>query len=207
MYTAYLADTPNGRKIAIALEKLELPYRVQSVDLGAGEQHTPAFLRLNPNGKIPVLVNDHDGSTLFESNAILFHLATRHDGLIPADTAGRDTVLQWLFLQAASIGPMLGQLWWFRHASPTPNEQALARYTKEARRLYDVIERRLAVTPFVAGDAYTVADIACWTWLVTHDELGLDIGAWPAVAAWLDKVGARPAVRRGLVRTAEPAHV
>lgn len=207
MYTAYLADTPNGRKIPIALEELELPYRVQHVDLGAGEQHTPAFERLNPNGKIPVLVNGDDGAALFESNAILFHLATRHGRLIPADGAGRDTVLQWLFLQAASIGPMLGQLWWFRHASPTPNEQALARYTKEAQRLYGVIERRLTQAPFIAGDTCTVADIACWTWLVTHDELGLDIASWPKVAAWLDKVGARPAVRRGLARMAEAAHV
>ncbi|AVR94640.1 glutathione S-transferase family protein [Pseudoduganella armeniaca] len=207
MYTAYLADTPNGRKISIALEELGLPYRVQHVDLGAGEQHTPAFERLNPNGKIPVLVNEDDGTPLFESNAILFHLATHSGRLIPADGNGRDTVLQWLFLQAASIGPMLGQLWWFRHAAPAPNEQALARYTKEARRLYGVIERRLAATPYIAGDTYTVADIACWTWLVTHEELGLDIGAWPALAAWLDKVGARPALQRGLARTAEPAHV
>jgi GST-like protein len=102
---------------------------------------------------------------------------------------------------------MLGQLWWFRHASPTPNEQALARYSKEAQRLYGVIERRLAETPFIAGDRYTVADIACWPWLVTHGELGLDIAAWPAVAAWLDKIAVRPAVQRGLARTREPAHV
>jgi GST-like protein len=153
-----------------------------------------------------VLVND-DGTTLFESNAILFHLATSNGRLIPADGKGRDTVLQWLCLQAASIGPMLGQLWWFRHASPTPNEQALARYSKEAQRLYGVIERRLAETPFIAGDRYTVADIACWPWLVTHGELGLDIAAWPAVAAWLDKIAVRPAVQRGLARTREPAHV
>lgn len=207
MYIAYLADTPNGRKIPIALEELALDYRVQPVDLAADEQHTPAFERMSPNGKIPVLVDDASGATLFESNAILFHLATSTGRLIPEDAAGRATVLQWLFLQAASIGPMLGQLWWFRHASPEPNAQALARYTKEARRLYGVIERRLAATPYIAGERYTVADIACWTWLMTHDELGLDIGTWPAVAAWLDKVAARPAVQRGLARSAEPAHV
>lgn len=198
MYTAYLADTPNGRKIPIALEELALDYRIRKVDLNAGEQKSPDFERLNPNGKIPVLVDENSGASLFESCAILFHLASATGKLIPADAQGRDAVLQWLFLQAASVGPMLGQLWWFRHAAPAPNAAALERYTRETKRLYGVIDRRLAASRHIAADAYTVADIACYPWLVTYDELGIDIGAYPAVGDWLRRIGDRPAVRRGL---------
>lgn len=198
MYTAYIADTPNGRKIPIALEELALDYRMHRVDLNAGEQKSPDFERLNPNGKIPVLVDEDSGTSLFESCAILFHLASATGRLIPADGHGRDVVLQWLFLQAASVGPMLGQLWWFRHAAPAPNAAALDRYTRETQRLYGVIERRLAISRHIAADEYTVADIAFYPWLVTYDELGIDIGEYRAVADWLRRIGARPAVQRGL---------
>ncbi len=211
MYTAYLADTPNGRKIPIALEELGLPYRIRAVDLAAGEQHAPAFMHLNPNGKIPVLVDEASGRALFESGAILFHLAEATGRLMPTDPAGRElgreTVLQWLFLQAASVGPMLGQLWWFRHAAPEQDALALARYTRETQRLYGVIERRLAQSRHIAGDAYTVADIAFYPWLVTFEELGIDIGEYPHVQAWLQRLGEREAVRRGLRKTAEATRV
>jgi GSH-dependent disulfide-bond oxidoreductase len=143
MYIAHVADTPNGRKLLIALEELELDYRVRHVDLGAGEQFAPAFERLSPNHKIPVLQDEASGTSLSESGAILYQLAVDQGRLIPDDPPGRSLVLQWLFLQAASIGPMLGQLWWFRHAAGAPNPQALERYSRETRRLYGLIERRL----------------------------------------------------------------
>jgi GST-like protein len=192
MYTAYVADTPNGRKLIIALEELGLDYRVRHVDLGAGEQFAPEFLQISPNNKIPALVDERTGRSLFESCAILHHLG-RATGKLIAD---EDVILQWLFLQAASVGPMLGQLWWFRHAAPDRNAMALDRYTRETQRLYGVIERRLAVSDHIAGDDYTVADIAFYPWLATYDELGIDMTGFPHVSAWLRRIAERPAVAR-----------
>jgi GST-like protein len=196
MYTAYVADTPNGRKLIIALEELGLDYRVRHVDLGAGEQFAPAFLKISPNNKIPALVDDHTGQSLFESCAILYHLG-RATGRLIAD---EDAVLQWLFLQAASVGPMLGQLWWFRHAAPERNAMALDRYTRETQRLYGVIERRLAVSAWIAGDAYTMADISFYPWLATYDELGIAPRDYPHVDAWLRRIDERPAVARARIK-------
>jgi len=192
MITAYVADTPNGRKLIIALEELGLDYQVRHVDLGAGEQFAPEFLTISPNNKIPALVDARTGQSLFESCAILFHLGQATGKLIPDS----DVVLQWLFLQAASVGPMLGQLWWFRHAAPERNAMALDRYTRETQRLYGVIERRLAVSAWIAADEYTMADIAFYPWLATYDELGIDIRAYPHVDAWLRRIAERPAVAR-----------
>jgi GST-like protein len=192
MYTAFVADTPNGRKLIIALEELGLDYQVRHVDLGAGEQFAPEFLKISPNNKIPALVDERTGQSLFESCAILVHLGRATGKLIPED----DVVLPWLFLQAASVGPMLGQLWWFRHAAPERNAMALERYTRETRRLYGVIERRLAVSTCIAADEYTVADIAFYPWLATYDELGIDMTDYPHVAAWLRRIAERPAVAR-----------
>lgn len=196
MYTAHVAATPNGRKVVIALEELGLDYRIRHVDLAAGEQFDPAFERYSPNNKIPVLVDERTGRSLFESCAILYHLALATGRLVPDDAPGRETVLQWLFLQAASAGPMLGQLWWFRHGAPAPNAPALERYTRESERIYRLVERRLGALAHIASDAYTVADIAFYPWLASHDELGIDIRAYPRVQGWLEAVGARPAVGR-----------
>ncbi|MCS0628345.1 glutathione binding-like protein [Telluria mixta] len=196
MYTAYVADTPNGRKLIIALEEFGLDYRVRHVDLGAGEQFAPEFLQISPNNKIPALVDERTGQGLFESCAILVHLGRATGKLLPDD----DIVLPWLFLQAASVGPMLGQLWWFRHAAPERNQMALDRYTRETQRLYGVIERRLAVSTHVAGDEYTVADIAFYPWLATYDELGIDMTGYPHVAAWLRRIAGRPAVERARIK-------
>jgi GST-like protein len=196
MYTAYVADTPNGRKLIIALEELGLDYRVRHVDLGAGEQFAPAFLKISPNNKIPALVDDHTGQGMFESCAILAHLGRATGRLIPDE----DVVLQWLFLQAASVGPMLGQRWWFRHAAPERNAMALDRYTRETQRLYGVIERRLAVSAWIAGDAYTMADIAFYPWLATYDELGIAPRDYPHVDAWLRRIDERPAVARARIK-------
>ena len=196
MYTAYVADTPNGRKLIIALEELGLDYRVRHVDLGAGEQFAPEFLQISPNNKIPALVDDRTGQSLFESCAILYHLGQATGKLVPDG----DAVLQWLFLQAASVGPMLGQLWWFRHAAPERNEMALERYTRETQRLYGVIERRLAVSRHIAADAYSMADIAFYPWLATYDELGIDARDYPHVDAWLRRIAERPAVEQARLR-------
>ena len=200
MYTAYVADTPNGRKLIIALEELGLDYHVRHVDLGAGEQFAPEFLRISPNNKIPALVDERTGQGLFESCAILVHLG-RATGKLIAD---EDAVLQWLFLQAASVGPMLGQLWWFRHAAPERNQMALDRYTRETQRLYGVIERRLAVSTYIAADEYTMADIAFYPWLATYDELGIDTRDYPHVEAWLRRIAERPAVARAQRKMRKP---
>ena len=200
MHTAYVADTPNGRKLIIALEELGLDYHVRHVDLGAGEQFAPEFLRISPNNKIPALVDERTGQGLFESCAILVHLG-RATGKLIAD---EDAVLQWLFLQAASVGPMLGQLWWFRHAAPERNQMALDRYTRETQRLYGVIERRLAVSTYIAADEYTMADIAFYPWLATYDELGIDTRDYPHVEAWLRRIAERPAVARAQRKMRKP---
>lgn len=196
MYTAHIADTPNGKKVIIALEELGLDYQVRHVDLGAGEQFAPEFLKISPNNKIPALVDERTGQSLFESCAILFHLALATGKLVPGGAQERDVVLQWLFMQAASAGPMLGQLWWFRHGAPERNEMALERYARETKRIYGVIERRLAASRYIGADEYTVADIAFYPWLASHDELGVDTRAYPHVEAWLRSIADRPAVVR-----------
>jgi GST-like protein len=192
MIEVYSWATPNGHKVHVMLEECGLEYRAIPVNIGAGEQFAPEFLQISPNNKIPVLVDELTGQSLFESCAILYHLG-RATGKLIAD---EDVVLQWLFLQAASVGPMLGQLWWFRHAAPERNAMALDRYTRETQRLYGVVERRLAVSAWIAGDAYTIADIAFYPWLATYDELGIAPRDYPHVDAWLRRIAERPAVAR-----------
>ncbi|MRV75396.1 glutathione S-transferase [Duganella sp. FT92W] len=202
MLTLYTADTPNGHKATIALQELELAHDVKLVDLNAGEQHHETFAAMSPNHKIPLLVDD--GRAIFESGAILIHLADKAGRLLPADGAARSEVLQWLFMQVGSVGPMLGQLWWFRHMgkeSGNHNEQALQRYGREVRRLYGVYDQRLAAHEWLAGGAYSIADIATWPWLASHHELGIDMADYPQVANWLARIGARDAVRRGVAQT------
>ncbi|CAN7609078.1 glutathione binding-like protein [Pseudoduganella sp. LjRoot289] len=200
MMTLYTANTPNGQKITIAMEELELMHELRLLDLNAGEQHQPDYVAMSPNHKIPLLVDD--GQAIFESGAILVHLADQAGRLLPKEGAARSAVLQWLFLQMASVGPMLGQLWWFRHAAGAGprNEQALERYGREVRRLYGVFELRLAASACLAGSDYSIADIATYPWLASHHELGLDMAEFPAVAAWLARIAARPATVRGMAR-------
>jgi GST-like protein len=203
MLTLYTANTPNGQKATIALQELGLEHELRHVNLNAGEQHRPPFSEMSPNHKIPLLVDD--GEPIFESGAILIHLADRAGRLLPASGAGRSEVLQWLFLQVASIGPMLGQLWHFRHAGSAPNEGALERYGREVRRLYGVYEERLAGREWLAGAAYSIADIAAFPWLRAYGELGIPISDYPAVMAWIARIEERPAVQRGLVDAVPPA--
>lgn len=201
----YTADTPNGQKIPIALEELGLDYTLTHVDLNKGEQKAPVFVALNPNGKIPVLVDRANDVTLFESGVILTYLADQHPSLGGEGQAERLRVQQWLSFQIASVGPMLGQLWWFRHASQTANAQALDRYRQESLRLYGVVSSQLADRGYIAGDRYTIADIALFTWLRTYEELDLDITGFKAVRTWLQKIEQRPAVKRGLAKSRQQA--
>jgi len=200
MLTLYTADTPNGQKITIALEELGLPHRVHHVNLSAGEQHQPPFSAMSPNHKIPLLVDET--TPIFESGAILIHLADKTGKLLPASGEARSVVLQWLFLQVGSIGPMLGQLWFFRHSAGAgkgkPNEQALERYGRETLRLLGVFEERLRDKAYLAGDEFTIADIASFPWIRSHHELGITLSDYPAVADWVARIEARPAVQRGL---------
>jgi len=201
MLELYSWTTPNGDKLHIMLEEIGLPYRAIPVNIGAGEQHTPAFRAINPNGKIPALVDpqgpEGEPVTVFESGAILVYLAEKSGQLLPQDTQGRFRVLQWLMFQMSAVGPMMGQLFHFRNAS----EQlpyAIDRFTGEVKRLFAVVEQQLAdAGPFLAGE-YSIADVASYPWMRNHKALGLDIADYPKVRGWLDAIAARPAVQRGL---------
>ncbi|CAB3969400.1 MULTISPECIES: glutathione binding-like protein [Burkholderia] len=203
--TFYTANTPNGHKVAIYLEEAGLAYDRVHVNLSAGEQRSPAFLAINPNGKIPAIVDHDAGLTVFESGAILSYLAAKTGVLHPDTLAERTAVQQWLHFQIGGIGPMLGQLWWFLHASKTVNAQALERYRNEARRLYGVVNGRLAESAYLASPRYSIADIAAFPWLRTAPELDLDLADYPHVERWLAGIEARQAVQRGLIACRAPA--
>lgn len=196
--TLYTADTPNGQKICIFLREAGLDHEQITLDLSSGDQRAPAFLTLNPNGKIPVLIDHETGMTLAESGAILTYLASRHGCFWSTDAHEQAVINQWLYFQVGSIGPMLGQLWWFRHGSKTGNTEALQRYTKETHRLYGVVDRQLEAHPYLAGDRYTIADIAAFPWLRTYHELDIDPAPYPNVRRWLDQIETRNAVRDAL---------
>lgn len=192
--------TPNGTKVAIALEEMDLPYRVILVDIGRGHQFVEGFLAINPNGKIPALV-DHapaDGGapiSVFESGAILEYLADKSGRFLPAAARARAEVLQWLHWQTSGVGPMLGQHIHFTQYAAEPVPYAQRRYQHEATRLYGVLERRLAGSEFLAGE-YSIADMATWPWIVSWRKHGVEIADYPATGRWLDAIAARPAVAR-----------
>jgi glutathione S-transferase len=198
----HTASTPNGHKVSVALEELALPYRVHAVDLAAGQQKSEAFARLNPNGRIPVIV-DHDpvggGSafTVFESGAILLYLAEKTGRLMPADARGRSLVTQWLMFQMAGVGPMMGQANVFLRYLPEKIPLAIERYQNESRRLIEVLDRRLGEAEWLAGD-YSIADIANWCWVRTYRWSGVDIDGLPHLRRWLDAMKVRPACQRGV---------
>lgn len=201
MIELYYWPTPNGWKISIALEELALPYTVRSVNIGRGEQFDPAFLALSPNNRIPA-ITDHappDGGpplSIFESGAILLYLAEKTGRLMPADLRGRAEVHQWLMWQMGGLGPMLGQAHHFRQYAPEQIPYAVERYTREAARLYGVLDRRLADREYIAGD-YSIADIAAWPWILPYKRQGQDLEDFPHLNRWFRAVGARPAVQRG----------
>ena len=202
MIQLYTWGTPNGRKISIALEELGLAYSVHPVDIGAGAQFAPAFLEISPNNKIPAIV-DPDGPdgqplALFESGAILVYLAEKTGGLLPAAGEARYRVLQWLMFQMGGFGPMLGQAHHFLRYAPETVPYAQKRYHDEALRLYRVLDAALAGQSYVAGDEYSIADIALYPWAAKHDWHCVDLEPFPQIARWLAEVGARPAVARGM---------
>lgn len=198
MITLYTSPTPNGHKISIALEELEIDYRVRAVDLGKREQKEDWFLRINPNGRIPAIV-DHDNGELavFESGAILVYLAEQGGALFGKSPAQRVEVLQWLMFQVGGVGPMQGQANVFFRYAPEKMPYAIDRYQREVRRLYEVMDGRLAVTDFLAGD-YSIADIACYPWVASHAWSGVSVEGLEHLQRWRAAIAARPAVAAGM---------
>ena len=198
MIDLYTAATPNGHKVSIALEELGLPYTLKVLDLAAGEQKTPAFLAINPNGRIPAIV-DHgaDGFAVFESGAILIYLAEKTGRLMPTDAQGRSRVLQWLMFQMGGVGPMMGQANVFFRYFPQKIQPAIDRYQGESKRLLAVLDGHLKAHEYLAGD-YSVADIANWAWVRTHRWSGVDVSDLPHLQRWMEAIRQRPAVQRGI---------
>jgi GST-like protein len=184
------------------LEEVEQPYNIIPVDIGAGDQFKSEFLKISPNNRMPAIV-DHDGPggqpySLFESGAILMYLAEKTTKLMPSDINGRYTVIQWLMFQMANVGPLLGQNHHFRHYAPEKIPYAIDRYTNEARRLYGGIDKRLAESAYLAGDDYSIADIATFPWLRSHERQGQDLNDFPDLKRWYEIIKMRPAVRHGI---------
>ena len=207
MIELYTWPTPNGQKVQILLEELCLPHRVHAVNIGAGDQFDPDFLVFSPNNKIPAIV-DPDGPegeplTLFESGAILWYLADKHGRFLPPDQRARMEVLQWLMFQMGSLGPMLGQAHHFRIYAPQRIDYAVERYTREANRLYSVMDHRLAGSPWLGGGAYGIADIAAYPWTVGYERQGVRIEDYPHVQRWQSRIGERPQVAAGMTVLAE----
>jgi GST-like protein len=201
MIDLYTWTTPNGRKVSIMLEETGLAYRVKPVNIGKGEQFAPEFLAISPNNRIPAIV-DHDGPQgqpmpLFESGAILLYLAYKIGKFLPTDVTQQFQVIQWLMFQMGGIGPMFGQAHHFLRAAPEPVPYAIERYTSEVRRLYKVLDQQLQGQHYIAGD-YSIADIATYPWIARHDWHQVDLGDFPAVQQWFARVGARPAVQKGM---------
>jgi GSH-dependent disulfide-bond oxidoreductase len=197
MIDLYTSPTPNGWKVSILLEEIGLPYTVKPIRLEMLEQKQEWYLKLNPNGRIPTIV-DHDegGFAVFESGAILVYLAEKSGKLMPADRKGRSIVMQWLMFQMGGIGPMQGQANVFYRYAPEKIPYAIERYQKETKRLYRVLDRRLADHEYLAGD-YSIADIATWPWVILHGWAGVDVDDLPNLERWITKVGERPAVVKG----------
>ena len=207
MIEVYSWATPNGHKVHIMLEECGLPYRVNPIDIGAGDQFAPDFLAISPNNKIPAIV-DPDGPdgrpiSLFESGAILLYLASKTARFLPESTRARYEVLQWLLFQVGSVGPMLGQAHHFRIYAPQKIDYAYDRYTNEARRLYTVMNKRLANSRYIAGPEYSIADIAIFPWLRSWKNQGITWADYPHLKGWFDEIGARPAVQRGVAVLSE----
>lgn len=198
----YTWPTPNGHKVHILLEELELPYEVHPIDIGRGDQFDPEFLKISPNNKMPAIV-DPDGPdgqplSLFESGAILLYLAEKHGRFLSKDPKLYHVTLQWLMWQMGGLGPMLGQAHHFLRYAPIEIPYARERYSKEAKRLYGVLDKRLSEARFLAGDDYSIADMAVWPWTRSPEGQGVDADAFPNFKLWFEEIAARPAVQRGV---------
>ncbi|AUQ26109.1 GSH-dependent disulfide bond oxidoreductase [Dickeya zeae] len=201
MIDVYYAPTPNGHKITLFLEEAQLPYQLHRVDISAGDQFKPAFLAISPNNKIPAIVDNQPADqgaplSLFESGAILLYLAEKTGKLLSTDMRERATTLQWLFWQMAGFGPMLGQNHHFNHYAPQPVPYAIDRYQKETERLYGVLNKQLSEHTWLAGNTYSIADIATYPWVVSHERQRIDLNDFPAVKSWFERIRERPATER-----------
>ena len=206
MIDVYYWPTPNGKKVTIFLEETATAYKVVPINIRKGEQFEAAFLKISPNNRMPAIV-DHDGPggkpySLFESGAILLYLAEKTGKFMPAEMRARYDVVQWLMFQMASVGPMMGQAGHFMHAAPEKIPYAIERYTNESRRLFSVLDKRLAEAPFVAGD-YSIADMAIYPWVVIAEREPEQLATRPHLKRWLEAMGARPAVKRGMAVMAD----
>lgn len=209
MIDLYFAPTPNGHKITLFLEEAGLPYRLIRVDISKGEQFRPEFLDISPNNKIPAIL-DHepaDGGaplSLFESGEILLYLAEKSGQLLSGELRERHVTLQWLFWQVAGLGPMLGQNHHFNHFAPQPVPYAIERYQVETQRLYQVMNKRLEQVPWLAGQHYSIADIAAWPWINAHARQRITLEDYPAVFNWFERIRTRPATESALQKAQLP---
>lgn len=202
MIDVYTWATPNGHKVHIMLEECGLEYKVHPINIGAGDQFGEAFLKISPNNKIPAIV-DSDGPdgkpiSLFESGAILLYLAGKTGKYLPEDVRGKYDALQWLMFQMGGVGPMLGQAHHFRIYAPEKIEYAVNRYTNEAKRLYGVIDKQLSTHPWLAGDSYSIADMATFPWLRSWQNQGVELDDYPNLKRWFNEIAERPAVKRAV---------
>lgn len=202
MIDVYTWATPNGHKVHIMLEECGLAYKVHPINIGAGDQFDADFLKISPNNKIPAIV-DSDGPdgkpiSLFESGAILLYLAGKTGKFLPDDVRGKYDALQWLMFQMGGVGPMLGQAHHFRIYAPEKIEYAVNRYTNEAKRLYGVIDKQLSAHTWLAGDSYSIADIATFPWLRSWQNQGVELDDYPHLKRWFNEIAERPAVKRGV---------
>jgi glutathione S-transferase len=198
MIDLYTSPTPNGWKASVALEEMEIPYTVHAIDLSTGNQKEARFVAINPNGRIPAIVDrGEDDFTVFESGAILVYLAEKSGKFLPADVKGRSLVMQWLMFQMGGIGPMMGQANVFYRYWPEKIQGVIDRYQNETKRLCTVLDGRLADNEWLAGD-YSIADIANWCWVRSHKWSGVDLSDLPHVIRWIDAIQARPAADRGV---------
>ncbi|TQV66288.1 glutathione S-transferase [Exilibacterium tricleocarpae] len=198
MIDLYTSPTPNGWKASVTLEELQVPYTVIPVSLSDGEQKSPQYLALNPNGRIPTIVDRDNGDfAVFESGAILLYLAEKTGRLLPADAKGRSQVTQWLMFQMGGVGPMMGQANVFYRYFPEKIQAAIDRYQKESRRLFEVLNTRLEHNEYLAGD-YSIADIANWCWVRTYAWSGVAVDDLPHLQRWIDAIAARPAAIKGI---------
>ena len=198
MIELYTAPTPNGWKASVTLEELELPYETRFVNIAEGEQTSPEYLAINPNGRIPAIVDREAANfAVFESGAIMVYLAEKTGRLLPTDPKGRSRVMQWLMFQMGGIGPMMGQANVFYRYLPEKIQPAIDRYQNEGRRLFEVLDRQLANNEWLAGE-FSIADIANWCWVRTHRWSGISVDGLDHLARWKDAIKARPACRRGV---------
>ncbi|HEV7609159.1 MAG TPA: glutathione S-transferase N-terminal domain-containing protein [Steroidobacteraceae bacterium] len=203
MIELFTAATPNGWKVSIALEEMGLPYTVRPLVLSKLEQKQEWFLAINPNGRIPAII-DHDNGdfAVFESGAILIYLAEKSGKFLPAEPKARSRVLQWLMFQMGGVGPMMGQANVFFRYAPEKIPYAIERYQREVRRLFEVMERQLTTNEYIAGGDYSIADMALWSWIAGYGWAGVSVDGLPQLKRWMDLIGARPAAQKG--RTIPP---